>query len=85
MLVSFLKGAVALAVHVLKAERVGEIIERRHASMRAVVSPRSSAQLTDAGHCLQRAAVLGRDEMASSDREQCVRQAVACFRAAQAV
>ena len=45
---------------------------------------RVATDLAEAGRCLQRAATLGHHELAPADKEQVVRQAVACFRAAQA-
>ncbi|KAL3905246.1 MAG: hypothetical protein SGPRY_010980 [Prymnesium sp.] len=46
-------------------------------------TPRTAAELHEAGRCFQRAAALGVDE-APADRETVVKQAVACLRAAQA-
>ena len=60
----------------------GEVLSAHLGYCNWAASPRSAAELLEAGRCLQRAAVLCPDEL-PADREAVVRQAVACFRAAQ--
>lgn len=62
----------------------GEVLSARLGNANWGPAPRNAKQLAEAGRCLQRAATLGHGELAPADKEQLVRQAVECFRAAQA-